>query len=99
MTSFDPGITQCINTYNPKKNIPNYNDNCDFYPDYAPHYHYFSSETFPETLSELSEILSVRILILTLFPTTRLSVKLTHLPSRKNYSLTLMRSLSQHSPE
>jgi hypothetical protein len=36
MMSFDPGINQCINTWFCKNNIPNYNDNCDFYPGYAP---------------------------------------------------------------
>ena len=93
--AFDPGINQCINTYI-KKNIPNNNDNCDLYPSYAP-YHHTPSE-LSETLSELSETLSVRLSVLTLFPTTRLCVKLTHLSSRTNYRLTRTKSLFQQSP-
>jgi len=77
MMSFDPGNENTINTWNSKKNIPNNNDNCDFYPGYAP-YHNIPSE-LSETLSESSETLSVRLLILTLFPTMRSSVKLIHL--------------------
>jgi hypothetical protein len=96
MMSFDPGDENTINTYS-KKNIPNNNDNCDFYSGYAP-YHHISPE-LSETLSESSETLSVRLLISILFLTMRSSVKLTHLPSQTNCSLTPTKSLSQHSSE
>ena len=86
----------CIHTLVYKKNVLNYNNYNDYlHPGYAPHYHYIPSET----LSELSEILSVRILILTLFQTMRLYVKSTHLLSQTNYRLTLTKSLSLQSLE